>query len=387
MKKKGVIKRIMVVVLIVLSVIDLSGVCSMASEVDTINYSIKEYVKPVNIKETNVPKKPSALLSQMGTISVKKNLAVGDIDVPLYVTFDSPEDALQDISTNPAILAIKNAYILDDISNNNWTEYYDAMNALLDSDLRPSWYCENDISFRALRKFFDIYENDKKNLEIISQVADVKTIGELAQNQEILQLLPYDSFVTLSQETDALKKSNSLAKTTILGFDVDDGVKYAGDHAENPNSTDYKVFSSDCTNFASQILENGGIAQVKYDDEAKGWWHTKSTVLFVPVHDHSISWIRADTFAKYMGVGYSTKNHGLFSSNIEKGDFIAADFEDDGDWNHMGFVTDKKTSKTNGYYNYRVAQHTSNYHEWASSSKNNWDTIGSDGGKYGRVRR
>lgn len=29
-----------------------------------------------------------------------------------------------------------------------------------------------------------------------------------------------------------------------------------------------------------------------------------------------------------------------------------------------------------------VAQHTSNYNEWASSSKNGWDNIGGDGGKY-----
>lgn len=41
MKKKGVIKRIMAIVLIVVSVIDLSGVCSRASEVNTINCNIK----------------------------------------------------------------------------------------------------------------------------------------------------------------------------------------------------------------------------------------------------------------------------------------------------------------------------------------------------------
>ena len=88
-----------------------------------------------------------------------------------------------------------------------------------------------------------------------------------------------------------------------------------------------------------------------------------------------------------MGVGYTTTNNSLFSANIKKGDFIAADYEKDGDWNHMGFVTSKKTSKTNGYYDYKVAQHTKNYHAWASSSTNSWEKIGKDGGKYGRVRR
>lgn len=89
----------------------------------------------------------------------------------------------------------------------------------------------------------------------------------------------------------------------------------------------------------------------------------------------------------YMGVGYTTTSNASFSSNIQNGDFIVADYENDGDWNHMGFVTDKKSSKTNGYYDYKVAQHTSNYHAWTSSDTNGWENIGTDGGKYGRVRR
>lgn len=77
---------------------------------------------------------------------------------------------------------------------------------------------------------------------------------------------------------------------------------------------------------------------------------------------------------------YSTTSHSSFKSNISKGCFIVADFDKDGDWDHCGFVTDKTSS------DYKVAQHTSNYNAWASSSTNSWDTIGSNGGKYARVR-
>ena len=72
---------------------------------------------------------------------------------------------------------------------------------------------------------------------------------------------------------------------------------------------------------------------------------------------------------------------------VQAGDFIAADFDDDGVWDHMGFVTDVETSMTSGYYNYRVAQHTTNYVAWTTSTTNNWETIGSNGGRYARVRR
>lgn len=138
--------------------------------------------------------------------------------------------------------------------------------------------------------------------------------------------------------------------------------------AEQPQSTDD----------VNQIDEMKELESVSFES---------STILFITTHKHSISWIRADTFAKYMGVGYTTTSHSTFTNNIQKGDFIGADFGNDGDWNHMGFVTDKETTMSNGYYDYKVAQHTSNYHEWTSSSNNGWDTIESDGGKYGRVRR
>ena len=82
----------------------------------------------------------------------------------------------------------------------------------------------------------------------------------------------------------------------------------------------------------------------------------------------------------HQGVVYSTTNHNSFKSNIKKGSFIVADYENDGDWDHCGFVTDKTSN------DYKVAQHTSNYNAWTSTSTNNWDKVGSNGGKYARVR-
>lgn len=343
--------------------------------------------KPVKIISVKENEETSTLLKKIGTMSIKEHLVVENISVPLYVTFDSQKQALQEISGNMVIQAIKDTYGYEDISNDNWHQYYDSMYELLDSSFCPVWYDEEDINFRKLRNFFDIYENEEKNNEIISLASVATTTEEITENANVLELLPYESYNMLSQQSDILNNKQSLHTSRTLGFNISDGISYATKYATSPNTSDYKKFSSDCTNFTSQILENGGVAQEKYDDETKGWWHTKSKTAFITTHKHSISWIRADTFAKYMGVGYTTTSHSSFSKNIAKGDFIVADFESDGDWNHMGFVTNKKSSQSNGYYDYKVAQHTSNYHAWASSSTNGWDTIAADGGKYGRVRR
>lgn len=359
-------------------------------ETVNVNAAEQEAVSPdrsVKIISVQENEEVSTLLEKIGTMSIKEHLVAGDISVPLYVTFDSQKQALQEISGNTVIQTIKEIYGYEVISNDNWHQYCDSMYELLDSSFCPAWYDEEDMNFRILRNFFDIYENEEKNKEIISLASAATTIEEITENANILELLPYESYNTLSQKSNILNNEQSLGTSRALGFNISDGISYATKYATSPNTSDYKKFSSDCTNFTSQILENGGVAQEKYDDEAKGWWHTKSEIAFITTHKHSISWIRADTFAKYMGVGYTTTSHSSFSKNIAKGDFIAADFENDGDWNHMGFVTDKKSSQSNGYYDYKVAQHTSNYHAWASSSTNGWDTIAGDGGKYGRVRR
>ena len=103
-------------------------------------------------------------------------------------------------------------------------------------------------------------------------------------------------------------------------------------------------------------------------------------------HTHSYSWTKANTFAHYMGVLFETNNHKKFSNLINKGTIIAADWENDGSWDHIAFVTavDNKIGNY-GYRDYKVAQHTSNYHLWTSDTGNHWETAGVNGGKYGRI--
>lgn len=327
------------------------------------------------------------IISDVGTISVKKQIIFQNNNYDLYCTFDDPNKAIYEISNlvPNLINLLKAKYSLEELSNNTWKDYYNAMYELFDDNECPEWYTESNIEFRRLSSFFDIYENEEKNLEILSycdtsymtastDLEDMKT--------NLFYALPYSS----------VEKSPFIYQIDLTsiekGFDTSKGIAYAEKWATSKNTDEYYYFShGDCANFTSQILENGGVAQEVYDDEAKGWWHTVTSHWYGNTHKHSQAWSFADVFSRYMGVNYTTTSNSSFSSNIKAGDFIATDKTNDGDWDHMGFVTEVKSTQTNGYYDYKVAQHTSDYLAWASSKDNGWDNIGNDGGKYGRVRR
>jgi hypothetical protein len=98
-----------------------------------------------------------------------------------------------------------------------------------------------------------------------------------------------------------------------------------------------------------------------------------------------------------MGVGFTTHDNFDFSVNIQRGDFVALDTRNEGDWGHMGFVTNVdfmyedgyhyQENETGKYLDYKIAQHSDNYNAWASEEVNHWDEYEAKGARYGRVRR
>lgn len=317
--------------------------------------------------------------------TVNKAITINNVEVDLYVEFKDRKEALKKFEKEykDILSTIQKEFELDKLSMNNWKDYKVAL-------INTNEYEKNNRLIK-MGQFFDIFENNDQNNTIEELASRLKSQEKekisVAGNsllKEIDLLTPYNS-----------NKISSVSKDITLqgspAIDVDDAVTYATDYATSYNTPEYDKFSSDCTNFASQILEAGGVSQEDYSpDETKGWWHTRKKVLWWYDHDHSISWIRADTFAKYMGVGYKTKVHKDFSENLQKGDFIAYDKSSDGDWDHIGFVTDIggtviEDGKT--YTNYKVAQHTRNYHAWVNDDTNGWETLEDKGYTYGRVRR
>ena len=99
-----------------------------------------------------------------------------------------------------------------------------------------------------------------------------------------------------------------------------------------------------------------------------------------------------------------TTSFRTFSATVRSGDYISVDMGDDGKWDHCGFVTDwNNTEKTYNYtfpnssstitmkyHDFKIAQHTSDTHDWVSSSRINWEAAGPEAasrGRYALVKR
>lgn len=345
----------------------------------------------ISICDVEIETKAPLVIEGIGTVSTKKAIMINGKTYELYRTFDNPQIAIAEITeATPSVLnLLQETFDLDEMTENSWKEYSDALYEMFNEEACPEWYTESNLEFRQLRAFFDIYENCEKNDSIIknANLAIEKNLEKYSQNDcgqlmlDILCALPYYTLTDDDKTTLETQMVNRSYSTT-------DAISYAEDWAEDRNTAEYYSFShGDCTNFTSQILENAGVSQEVYSSVYSGWWHKVTSHWYGDTHTHSQSWTMADVFARYMGIGYTTTGNVNFSTNIQAGDFIAADFDSDGDWDHMGFVTDRKSYKTNHYYDYKVAQHTPDYLAWASSSDNGWDLVGSDGGTYARVRR
>jgi len=345
----------------------------------------------ISICNVNIEAKVPSVIDGIDTISSKNAIIINGKTYELYQTFDSPQTAIAGITAASlsVLKLLQETFALDEMTENTWKEYSDVLYEMFNVETCPDWYTESNLEFRQLRAFFDIYENSEKNdniIEMANTIAKENTESYFKTDCEQLALdllcaLPYCSLTDDDKAILAMQVANR-------SYSTSNAIDYAENWAEDRNTAEYYSFShGDCTNFTSQILENAGAAQVVYSSTYSGWWHKVTSHWYGDTHTHSQSWTMADVFARYMGIGYTTTGNVSFSTNIQAGDFIAADFDSDGDWDHMGFVTDRNNYKTNHYYNYKVAQHTPDYLAWASSSTNGWDLVGSDGGTYARVRR
>jgi len=329
-------------------------------------------------------------LEKIGDITKNRYIIINGVANPLYCTFTDKEQALKNIKEEVAnlleILAKK--YNLETLNDANWRKYEDALFEYLNVSTEGF---ESNEEFIKLRAFFDIYEGYELNDKILDYIKKEANLDSTRKYATVNYhhafnlgiILPY--FSPLAQEVNEIALSQTRQS---VGMNVDAAANYAATWATGRNKPTYYSFSSDCANFTSQILEASGVSQVVYTSVHSGWWH-KRTLLggAIWTHSHSNSWTVADTFSRYMGVGYSTKNHYNFSANIRRGDFIAADWTSNGSWDHVGFVGNRNstTITVNGqtYYNYIVAQHSKDYINFSSNT--DWPT--NDGRTWARVRR
>ena len=280
----------------------------------------------------------------------------------LYREFADQEKALKYVKNKyrNQFKKIREQFRLKELSNETWLDYQMVL---------PGANIE-DKAIIEIEKFFDIYENKDKNLRI-KQIAMNNSINDFTKRK--MMELPFD----FNHDKSAFESEVRASGSKIP--DINKAIAYAEKHAVNyADQSYYRYFMfRDCTNFVSQILEAGGVKQNVYNSKSRAWWHKREFLAEgVVAHTHSNSWINANKFAHYMGVKKTFYSHYNFSKNIYRGTIIGMDFKQDGDFNHMGFVTKtdnyaaKYGNKT--FYDYKVAQHSNNYYAWASWKVNKW---------------
>lgn len=341
------------------------------------------------------------------------SIIVNNESVDLYVEFVDSELALNSFNEKykEELEFVRQSFGLKYLTKENWEDYYNSLRGIEDLSINiPSSILENK---HLMLGFFDIFENSFKNTESIEyyNMMSKRRTGVAVQDLEKLSdLIPYTSKISTGegeitpveyedtktiQLREGERKEEKIMPMTY-GINLSNAISYASKHAPAGayNSPAYKYFfTGDCTNFVSQILAAGGVAQISSSNPNSGWWfkRTNSGDPYNPyIYSHSLSWIQADTFARYWGVSYTTKSHSAFSGKLYAGDIIGFDESSDGDWDHLGFITqaDDYTANYGGkiYYDYKVAQHTSDYHAWTSSSTNSWENLGDQGSTYGLIR-
>ena len=366
----------------------------------------------------NIPLKTS-LTRNVGGASVKQAVKINGAINYLYPTFDDIDIALENLEKAiptyygfiKETVDLKEMYGMDynSLLSTKILPENEVIAALHEAIRLSSISCKGtpltaeQISLEEERElfkaFYDIYENELKNNAIITLLKS-KNINI---QEELASLLPYNNpFVEeYFSATNATRSAQYFNRTL--------GRQYAIEHATLPNSDEYGIAytwyfaPADCTNFASQILVAGGIdMHDSYPDETQGWWHRKVQEWhgnsYVWEHYYSAAWVGADRFVRFMGTsGNEYTSFATFAGKLISGDHIALNKQNDGDWDHMGFVCDIGTygaysytvddvQYTLYYRDFTVAQHTSDYFAWTSSDTNGWE-VNNGSAKYAIVRR
>lgn len=328
----------------------------LETEKDNVNAETESDISEKGMQEWGDIEKTPSKNPVIITPLVENTLVYGDEKIALYPTFEDNSAAFQELNNQASnllsIISLK--YDLGDLTEDNWKEFYDCAkeyifdldNGINDTDPEPN----------AILYFFDIFEGYINNNKIIE---NYNPLSRSVENVEVM--LPYDRD-NLDVYTPDIEPR---------GWSLTAARDWAKTFCEAPCSGTYGYFpKGDCTNFTSQIKHQGGFAQKYTGNRNTGWWHTQDG----GINRYSNSWTVADTFVKYQGTAYVTSSFNDFTNTVKAGKIVAYDRGQNGSWEHCAFIYKVGKQRAN-YRNIKIAQHTSNYLAWVSSSVCNWETL------------
>lgn len=186
MRKKAVCKSILFVCLTML----------------LIGFSVTSAMPLSAAENAGAPAFASRRLAGGSTVSVKQTVTIGGKEYPLYCTFDDQDEAIANIAQEaaPLLALLQNVYGLDAFSAETVCDYYFASLELLNDPEYSDDYTESNPAFRKLRSFYDIYENEEKNAQILSDAAQASDSSQPTVSFDSIVLLPYESFLSAAAD-------------------------------------------------------------------------------------------------------------------------------------------------------------------------------------------
>lgn len=228
----------------------------------------------------------------------------------------------------------------------NTKEYTDLMYEFCFSDFSDL----TDTTKRFYQAYASVYLSDTTDVSTYNTVAD-QTIGDIREeNQEAS-----NKIIEAAEQVQP-----DAVKPRFSSYDLTAARNYAKTYAIEPNMQ-YLYYDTDCTNFASQILNAGGMKQ------NSKWKY--SPLSGTGANSPFRAWVNAHTFTEYWSLergflGPACTSLSQVKSSADAGDFLSWMNHDTYAFYHVQFVQ-TKTADREIY----CTQHTSNYYNVKLSSR------------------
>lgn len=132
------------------------------------------------------------------------------------------------------------------------------------------------------------------------------------------------SVLASEDDPDPDREERSFAAATSYRYDREKALRYAKRYALQPNinlayCSTWNRIAADCTNFASQVLWQGGIPmQYGGGSQDKGWWYTKSCAWW----GSSRSWRQVNELLRYLTLDSGIGEFRKTARELRAGDLI-----------------------------------------------------------------
>lgn len=197
-----------------------------------------------------------------------------------------------------------------------------------------------DKNYSEILSYASTYVGNYAEIEMNgSNDLEDKTIDEvILQNKEDIEKAELEGSFSVEPQI-----------TRAAGYNPNAAVNYAKKYSIYQNG-DYPYYTADCTNFASQVVQAGGMKQsTSKNASGMAWYMKKNPGLSFNKFDYSVPWINAHQFQVYWNAqgkkitGHTNKNSVQSTANV--GDALVYQSKTTYQAWHVAIVTKKVNGK------------------------------------------